>query len=76
MPRGIRKQPMGLEEQIAEATEQIKQLQEKKKKLLAEQEQRDMKLLLEAAKESGLTPGELVARLKAINKTGTPAQES
>jgi NAD-specific glutamate dehydrogenase len=73
MPRGVRKQPVSLENQIAEVTDQIKQLQDKKKKLLAEKEQQDINLLMAAVKESGLTPEELVAKLKSL-EMATPVE--
>ncbi|QNK42209.1 hypothetical protein [Caproicibacter fermentans] len=60
MPRGVRK---SIEDQISEIDLKIQELQEKKKQLLEEKEQEDIRQLLEAAKESGLTPADLVKKL-------------
>ncbi|CAB1254353.1 conserved protein of unknown function [Ruminococcaceae bacterium BL-6] len=63
MPRGPRKR--SLEEQIADVDSKIQELQEKKKQLLAAKEQEDIRQLLEAAREAGTTPAELVKRLRS-----------
>lgn len=60
MPRGTRK---SIDEQISDIDLKIQELQEKKKQLLETKEQEDIRQLLEAAKESGLTPADLVKKL-------------
>lgn len=60
MPRGNRK---SFDEQISDIDLKIQELQEKKKQLLEAKEQEDIRQLLEAAKESGLTPADLVKKL-------------
>lgn len=67
MTRGVRKRGKTLEEQIAKVEGEIKTLNEQKKQLLLLKEQEDIKQLLGAAKEAGLTPAELVEKL-TINK--------
>ncbi len=63
MPRGSRKK--SIEDQIAEVDSKINELQEQKKQLLAEKEQEDIRQLLDAAKEAGISPAELVQQLKS-----------
>jgi len=60
MPRGTRK---SIDEQISDIDLKIQELQEKKKQLLEAKEQEDIRQLLEAAKESGFTPADLVKKL-------------
>lgn len=60
MPRGTRK---SIDDQISDIDLKIQELQEKKKQLLDAKEQEDIRQLLEAAKESGLTPADLVKKL-------------
>ena len=61
MPRGSRKT---IEEQISEVDSKLKELNEQKKQLLEKKEQEDIQTLLEAAKEAGVSPAELVKKLK------------
>ena len=58
--------------QIVEITKNIEQLHKKRKKLISEKEQQDIKQLLEATKESEMTPEELVTKFKAANEADTP----
>lgn len=67
MPRGVRK---SLEEQIAEIDRQIEELTELKAKLQKQKDQEDIRKLLEAAKEVGLSPEELVKKLTGENSEG------
>jgi len=60
MPRGVRK---SIEDQISDIDQKIQELQEKKKQLQTEKEQEEVRQLLDAAKELGLTPAELVKQL-------------
>ena len=57
MPRGSRK---SIEDQIADVETKIQELQAKKKELLEAKEQEDIRRLLDAVKEAGTTPEELV----------------
>lgn len=66
MPRGTRK---SIDEQISEIDLKIQELQEKKKQLLEAKEQEDIRQLLDAAKESGLTPADLVKKLAEKKKS-------
>lgn len=65
MARGVRRKT--IEEQIADIDSQMKELKEKKKELLAAKEQEDIRKLLDAAKEAGMTPAELVKKLLAAD---------
>ena len=60
MPRGIRK---SIEEQISEIDLKINELNEQKKELLEKRDQEDIQKLLEAAKDAGVSPAELVKKL-------------
>lgn len=60
MPRGNRKTT---EEQISEIDLKINELNEQKKQLLVKKEQEDIQKLLDAAKEAGVSPAELVKKL-------------
>ncbi len=62
MPRGSRKK--SIEDQIAEVDSKINELQEQKKQLLAEKDRKNRQLL-DAAKEAGISPAELVQQLKS-----------
>ncbi|MET0016687.1 hypothetical protein [Oscillibacter sp.] len=66
MPRGSRKKP--IEEQIADVESKIQELQTKKKELLEAKEQEDIRRLLDAVKEAGTTPEELVKQLLSQNE--------
>lgn len=65
MPRGSRKP---IEEQIADVETKIQELQTKKKELLEAKEQEDIRRLLDAVKEAGTTPEELVKQLLSQNE--------
>jgi len=65
MPRGSRK---SVEEQIADVETKIQELQAKKKELLQVKEQEDIRRLLDAVKEAGTTPEELVKQLLSQDK--------
>lgn len=65
MPRGSRK---SIEEQIADVETKIQELQAKKKELLQVKEQEDIRRLLDAVKEAGTTPEELVKQLLSQDK--------
>ena len=65
MPRGSRK---SIEEQIADVETKIQELQAKKKELLQVKEQEDIRRLLDAVKEAGTTPEELVKQLLSQNE--------
>ena len=65
MPRGSRK---SIEEQIADVESKIQELQTKKKELLEAKEQEDIRRLLDAVKEAGTTPEELVKQLLSQNE--------
>lgn len=69
MPRGSRKK--SIEDQIAEVDSKINELLEQKKQLLAEKEQEDIQQLLDAAKEAGISPAELVKQLKSQKEGAT-----
>ena len=60
MPRGSRKT---IEERVSEIDLKINELNEQKKLLLEKKEQEDIQELLEAAKEAGVSPAELVKKL-------------
>lgn len=60
MPRGVRK---SIDEQISDIDLKIQELQEKKKQLQEAKEQENIRQLLDAVKESGLTPADLVKKL-------------
>ena len=60
MPRGKRK---SLEEQIAGIDQKIAQLTDQKKKLQEQKEKDDIKKLLDAASKAGVTPEALVKKL-------------
>lgn len=66
MPRGVRK---SIEDQISEIDLKIQELQEKKKQLQTAKEQEEVQQLLDAARELGLTPAELVKQLSEQKKT-------
>lgn len=66
MPRGVRK---SIEDQISDIDQKIQELQEKKKQLQAEKEQEEIQQLLDAAKELGLSPAELVQKLAEQKKS-------
>jgi len=70
MARGSRKK--STDEQLAEVEKKIKEYQEQKKQLLAQREQEDIQALLDAAKEAGISPAELVKQLKA-QKEASPS---
>ncbi|RFZ77471.1 hypothetical protein DS742_18115 [Lacrimispora amygdalina] len=70
MPRG-RKHPQNIDEQIVETEEQIKKLQEKRKQLIADKKKEDIETLLHAAREAGITPAELVAKLASSKNSDT-----
>lgn len=70
MARGSRKK--STDDQIAEVENKIKEYQEKRKQLLAQKEQEDIQELLDAAKEAGVSPAELVQQLKS-QKEGSPS---
>ena len=65
MPRGSRKP---IEEQIADVETKIQELQAKRKELLQVKEQEDIRRLLDAVKEAGTTPEELVKQLLSQNE--------
>jgi flagellar basal body P-ring protein FlgI len=65
MPRGSRKP---IEEQIADVETKIQELQAKRKELLQVKEQEDIRRLLDAVKEAGTTPEELVKQLLSQDK--------
>ena len=65
MPRGSRK---SIEEQIADVETKIQELQAKKKELQQVKEQEDIRRLLDAVKEAGTTPEELVKQLLSQDK--------
>ena len=65
MPRGSRKP---IEEQIADVETKIQELQAKRKELLEAKEQEDIRRLLDAVKEAGTTPEELVKQLLSQNE--------
>jgi len=65
MPRGSRK---SIEDQIADVETKIQELQAKKKELLEAKEQEDIRRLLDAVKEAGTTPEELVKQLLSQDK--------
>lgn len=60
MPRGSRKT---IEERVSEIDLKINELNEQKKQLLEKKEQEDIQKLLEAVKEAGVSPAELVKKL-------------
>jgi uncharacterized protein YoxC len=66
MPRGVRK---SIEEQISDIDQKIQELQEKKKQLQEEKEQKEIQQLLDAVKETGFTPAELVKQLAEQKKS-------
>lgn len=84
MPRGVRKsiedQISDIDQKIQELQEKkkaqisdidkkIQELQEKKKQLQAEKDQEAIQQLLDAAKETGITPAELVKQLAEQKKS-------
>lgn len=73
MPRGSRKK--SIDEQIAEAESKVKEYQDKIKDLKAEKEKEDIQKLLDAAKEAGMSPAELVEQLKVQKNSSTSKSE-
>lgn len=70
MPRGVRKSPQSIADQVSEIDvkikshqSKIKNLSEKKKSLLSSKEKVEMDTLYQYVKESGKTPAELIAQL-------------
>lgn len=70
MARGSRKK--STDDQLAEVEKKIKEYQEQRKQLLAQKEQEDIQELIDAAKEAGISPAELVKQLKS-QKEATPS---
>lgn len=70
MPRGIRKSPAAIEEELSEIETKLRSLEEKvnslnarKKTLLASREKAEMDMLYRLIKESGMTPAEMISHL-------------
>ena len=70
MPRGVKKSPISIDEQIAEVQtkidsyqSKISNLNAKKKMLLASKEKAEVDALYQFVKQSGKTPAELLAEL-------------
>jgi septal ring factor EnvC (AmiA/AmiB activator) len=70
MPRGVRKPPAAIEDQVREIQAKIQsyqakitELNAKKKALLASKEKREMDDLYHLVKQSGKSPSELISRL-------------
>ena len=55
--------------QISDTDRKIQEFQEKKKQLLEEKDQEAIRQLLDAAKETGITPAELVKQLAEQKKS-------